>query len=674
MGPPSAKKTKHDVPQHEPSAPTPAPSECLFVDSSFPWDEALQVEGVEWRRPKEICAKPQFIIDGATRMDVCQGNLSNCWFLSAVACLSLYPQLLEQVVPVDQDFGEGYNGRFRFRFWQYGQWVEVLVDDLLPTVRTQDKEKGGEGSAPYNLLFMHSQERDEFWSSLLEKAYAKLKGGYAALQLGFAGEALVDMTGGVVQSCDSGGPSLELWRNLSHLLQRGALICCGNTQGDLETRNSMGILCHHMYSVTGTSEIQTLEGSVCLLRVRNPWGHTEWAGPWRDGGTEWQSVMDAHKSEVVILEDGEFWMAVEDFQNNFQLLETCHLGPQSLSRVGRAARPWECVTYEGRWVKGLSAGGSIACIDHYWMNPQFSLTLLEDDDPFDSSQTCSFIVAVMLKHQRLQRAGDTHVACHIFQGDEAHAYLFQEVLRRSRPLLSSELCTNHREVVMCANLLPGHYVIIPSLERVSDEGDFLLRVFTEKGSSARPMDNAAPCGKILLLSVCPSESQCFSKFMQFADQDSRVGADGLQKILSSLLSEFVPPMKRFTLECCHCLLAAVDTSAVGSLCWEQFQGLWRDISAGTRIYCELKRKEADGLGKEQLVPALQAAGLQVNDFLVRLARLRFADANGFLSHPDFICCLLKLQSGIGKFQTADPTGSGTVTLNYQQWLQLTIYN
>ena len=56
-----------------------------------------------------------------------------------------------------------------FRFWQYGTWMDVVVDDYLPTINN-------------TLIYLHSTDKNEFWAPLLKKAYAKLAVSYASLK------------------------------------------------------------------------------------------------------------------------------------------------------------------------------------------------------------------------------------------------------------------------------------------------------------------------------------------------------------------------------------------------------------------------------------------------------------------------------------------------------------
>ena len=63
---------------------------------------------------------------------------------------------------------------FCFRFFKNFRWRYVLVDNRLPCNKIYN-----DNQTPV-LLYGKCRSNDEFWVSLIEKAYAKLHGSYAA--------------------------------------------------------------------------------------------------------------------------------------------------------------------------------------------------------------------------------------------------------------------------------------------------------------------------------------------------------------------------------------------------------------------------------------------------------------------------------------------------------------
>jgi len=139
----------------------------LYEDREFPPNfRSLSTKtkpsvNLQWKRPKDICKTPKFFTTRVRRTDIAQGRLQNCWFVAALASLTDAEELFDAVCPPDQRFDEPtYCGMFRFNFWRFGAWVEVIIDDFLPTHNGK-------------LYYACSVEAEEFWIPLLEKAYAK---------------------------------------------------------------------------------------------------------------------------------------------------------------------------------------------------------------------------------------------------------------------------------------------------------------------------------------------------------------------------------------------------------------------------------------------------------------------------------------------------------------------
>ncbi|XP_060725429.1 calpain-8-like [Tachysurus vachellii] len=297
----------------------------LFVDDKFPAARRAigsglltrtQVGKVVWKRPSELVDDPCLIVDGESRFDFSQGELGNCWFLAAIGAITFQKDIMDQVIPDSQSFDKDYAGIFHFRFYRNGKWVDVVIDDQLPTLSGQ-------------LIFIHCKTRNEFWPALLEKAYAKVCGSYAALNGGFIFDGLHDFTGGIYRTFNLKEAPDNLWDLMDQAVKRRALIGCGTPQGPTSANTVLpnGIVQGHAYTVTGVTKIKSKGKMVKLVRLLNPWGKGEWKGDWSDNSRLWNDLSEKEReSWLEIKNNGEFWMSMEDFCSCYDELDICCIG------------------------------------------------------------------------------------------------------------------------------------------------------------------------------------------------------------------------------------------------------------------------------------------------------------------------------------------------------------
>ncbi|XP_036397500.1 calpain-3 isoform X3 [Megalops cyprinoides] len=654
----------------------------LFEDPLFPATDASLSSGnfpitCEWKRPPDICENPQFIVGGASRTDICQGDLGDCWLLAAIACLTLNEKLLYRVVPQDQSFTDNYAGIFHFQFWRYGDWVDVVIDDRIPTFNNQ-------------LVFTKSAERNEFWSALLEKAYAKLHGSYEALKGGNTTEAMEDFTGGVTEFYEMKEAPKELYKIMKKALERGSLMGCSIDSlvpARFETRTVTGLVKGHAYSVTAVEEVRYKETKVRLVRLRNPWGQVEWNGPWSDNSKEWGSISKAEKDKLQHqnAEDGEFWMSFEDFKKNYTKIEICNLTPDALE--DDKIHKWTVSVNEGRWVRGCSAGGCRNYPDTFWTNPQYRLRLLEeDDDPEDNEVACTFVVALMQKNRRKERKMGANLFTIGFaiyevpkemQGNKQHMpkefFLFNSSKARCKSYI------NLREVTQRFRLSPGEYVIIPSTYEPHQEGDFILRVFSEKRNTSEEIENRIEADHPVPAPASAGEEseedqQFRTIFQQIAGDEMEITANELKNVLNRVVSEHKEMhTEGFSLESCRSMIALMDMDGTGRLNLQEFRHLWNKIKQWQGIFKHYDTEQKGSINSYEMRNAVNDAGFRLNNQLYDIITMRYANENMNIDFDSFVSCLVRLEGMFRAFQAFDQDGDGMIRLSVLEWLQLTMY-
>uniref|UniRef100_A0A674GTK6 Calpain-2 catalytic subunit n=1 Tax=Taeniopygia guttata TaxID=59729 RepID=A0A674GTK6_TAEGU len=438
--------------------------ERLFQDRSFPagpttlgcrelGPRSHKTQGIVWRTPT-VGRRGKGGIPG--RAAGCP-----CWLLAAIAFLTLNEEILARVVPKDQSFQDKYTGIFHFQFWQCREWVDVVVDNRLPT-------KNGE------LLLVPLAEGSEFWSTLLEKAHANLNGSYESLSGGTTTKGFEDFTSGIAGWYELHKPPPNLFKIIQKALQKGSLLGCSTDCG----AESLVTL-HTLLIPSG----ELPRNSSDHIRV-SPF---PWAVRFSSSCPN-SSGVDPEVQERLTRrhEDGGFWgvMVFSDFLRHYSCLDICNLTPGTLA--SERYKKWSLQKLDGNWRRGATAGVCRNYPNTFWMNPQYLIKLEEEDEDHDDPEGgCTFPIGLIQEHCRKQKR----------MGEDMHTIGFMIYEARTAGRNFSGQTNIH--------LSKNFFLTNKVLNRFED---FCLRVFSEKNEQ---MDGSTKSFRSMLQSSLSNMQAAF---------------------------------------------------------------------------------------------------------------------------------------------------------------------
>jgi len=242
-----------------------------FLGADLPSANVAAVDGSNIATTYTAVNLPLFTAAGPKATDVNQGDVGDCYFLSAVGEVAMQdPTLIENMI---QSNG---NNTWSVEFWINGKADYVTVNNQLPLMTGGQSYAGGAKE-----LFANTTS--SLWVPLVEKAYAQLMEQTSVIpgqQLGVNGDAYADTSSGwgwsLTELTDQSYTSYSLYAGeasstvssilgtLQSAFAAGQELMMG-TSGNSVAAGS-NLVADHMFMVSG---VNAAAGTVSLM---NPWG------------------------------------------------------------------------------------------------------------------------------------------------------------------------------------------------------------------------------------------------------------------------------------------------------------------------------------------------------------------------------------------------------------------
>jgi len=279
----------------------------------------------KWCRLDDLVENPT-IIKTIDCFSIKQTIVTDCSFIASLTVSAQYEKRFQKKLVTSLIYPQNKRGepiynpssKYMIKLFINGVYRKVIIDDLLPA------------DCYMGLLCSYSSNSNEYWISLLEKAYLKVMGGYD-----FPGSNssidLQALTGWIPDRIDLDDKSNEkgksfdgakTMKNLSDKFHSGHVLITVAT-GDLTDEQSerTGLVPSHAYALLN---IRLVQGKVLML-LKNPWANKRWKGAFsecdqKNWTPELIKELKYDPQAAKAFDDGTFWIDLRSFSHFFKTI------------------------------------------------------------------------------------------------------------------------------------------------------------------------------------------------------------------------------------------------------------------------------------------------------------------------------------------------------------------
>lgn len=274
----------------------------------------LKKLSIKWKRPEEIFNNEKYFLfkdkSNLNISNIKQGNIADCYFISSIIGLAKDPNMIYKLYNIKEINIKGY---YEIILFIDGDFQLVIIDDYLPVLDN-------------NKFCFCNPINNEIWLCLLEKAWAKINGGYANIIKGFAHHVLETLTG---------FPSLNLmhssygcdyiWNNILNSFKNNYIITV-TSKNDLK---EIGLESNHSYALIDCYELKNIKKDTRVVKLRDPNGKKIISAQNNKNSILFRrNMIDLNKDA----EDGILYLYFEDFFNCFSFTNICYVIPNNYSK------------------------------------------------------------------------------------------------------------------------------------------------------------------------------------------------------------------------------------------------------------------------------------------------------------------------------------------------------